>query len=395
MSQTIVNATYSGHFNKFTGNWNQVITHSSEGGGNGEIGGIKLRHPAYGDYWDEIGIGFAQFDTSGLPDNCTIHSAYFRCYFTLNNKSISGLGAALSFMTVGGIYNEAVDEFYSGNILGDPVEGYSSGVRNFPLSSPNSQISKVGWTKLHFGTGNVMSRISPGPAAPSNSDDFNVGGYDHGVQPAALVIVWTTPAVVTNGGASNVEHNSALLSGNVTDVGGGTVSERGFCWGLSVDPTIADSKASSPGQGGAFSVSATGLTKNTTYHIRPYVITENSIQYGPDSTFITDVEPTVVSVSITDLNVNQAVANGNVTSDGRGTVSERGFVLNKTGTPTIADTMIAYVSGGTGTYAITFPNLMPGTKYFVRPYAINGAGLAYGDEMTFITPGSALFMMMA
>lgn len=113
-------------------------------------------------------------------------------------------------------------------------------------------------------------------------------GFSGPPSTATLVITYTTPPIVTSANyAQNINVNSATLLGEVTDVGGGTVSSRGVCWSTSANPTTSSSKATSAGGLGQFQVNATGLYPGTLYHYRAFVTTENSTTYGSDKTFTT------------------------------------------------------------------------------------------------------------
>lgn len=71
-------------------------------------------------------------------------------------------------------------------------------------------------------------------------------------------------------------------------------------------------------------------------------------------------------------------------SDGGADVTERGVCWSTTQTPTIADGFT--VDGaGLGEFESVIENLTPNTKYYVRAYATNSAGTAYGDEVSFTT----------
>lgn len=70
--------------------------------------------------------------------------------------------------------------------------------------------------------------------------------------------------------------------------------------------------------------------------------------------------------------------------DGGGTVSVRGVCWNTTGTPTTADSKTEDGTGD-GAFTSTMTGLTQGTTYYVRAYATNEAGTAYGSQMTFRT----------
>ena len=69
-------------------------------------------------------------------------------------------------------------------------------------------------------------------------------------------------------------------------------------------------------------------------------------------------------------------------------ISSYGFVLNTTGTPTISDTKhqvgTTYTTTGTS-FSKDLTGLSAETTYYVRPYATNGNGTAYGTQTSFTT----------
>ena len=98
--------------------------------------------------------------------------------------------------------------------------------------------------------------------------------------------------------------------------------------------------------------------------------------------------PTVTTTVVSEIGQNTATGGGNVTSDGGASVIARGVCWSTCASPTIADN---YTSDGTGpgifTSAIT--GLTPNALYYVRAYATNSAGTAYGNEVNFTTVQSS------
>jgi hypothetical protein len=94
--------------------------------------------------------------------------------------------------------------------------------------------------------------------------------------------------------------------------------------------------------------------------------------------------PTVSTSSINQFTSSAALVGGNVTDDGGAPVSERGIVYNTTGTPTTADNKIT-IGSGTGAFSQHINGLNSNTIYYVRSYAINSAGTAYGAQQSFTT----------
>jgi|GEM_PF-2059363 len=93
---------------------------------------------------------------------------------------------------------------------------------------------------------------------------------------------------------------------------------------------------------------------------------------------------TVSSAALTDLTPTGATAGGTVEADGSSAVTARGVVWSKLATPTLSASKT--VDGaGSSTFSSTLAGLLPGTTYFVRAYATNAAGTAYGEEFSFTT----------
>ncbi|MGH7196108.1 MAG: DUF1566 domain-containing protein, partial [Candidatus Saccharimonadales bacterium] len=74
----------------------------------------------------------------------------------------------------------------------------------------------------------------------------------------------------------------------------------------------------------------------------------------------------------------------NVTSDGGDTVTQRGIVYSTSQNPTTANSKVTSGSG-TGSFTANMTGLAQSTTYYVRAYAINGAGTSYGNQVSFTT----------
>ena len=93
---------------------------------------------------------------------------------------------------------------------------------------------------------------------------------------------------------------------------------------------------------------------------------------------------TVTTDAASEITSNSATCGGNVTYDGNTTVTARGVCWSTSQSPTVAD---AHTEDGSGTGAFTssITGLEPNTTYYVRAYATNSAGTAYGEEVSFTT----------
>ncbi len=94
--------------------------------------------------------------------------------------------------------------------------------------------------------------------------------------------------------------------------------------------------------------------------------------------------PGVSTSSPSAVSISSATVGGNVSSDGGASVTERGVVWSTYSSPTLSDNRKA-VGSGTGSFSTTLTGLKASTKYYVRAYAINSVGTAYGSSYSFTT----------
>jgi hypothetical protein len=194
------------------------------------------------------------------------------------------------------------------------------------------------------------------------------------------------PPTVQTTAVSNITQTTASSGGNVTSNGGAAVTARGVCWSTSPNPTTADSHTTNGTGTGTFKSSITGLTPGTAYHVRAYAVNSAGTSYGSDRTFTTMpiIPPTVTTTAVSDITTTTASSGGNVTSGGGAAVTARGVCWNSSPNPTASDSLTTNGTG-TGMFTSSITGLTPDTTYFVRAYATNSAGTAYGNERTFTT----------
>jgi uncharacterized protein (TIGR02145 family) len=94
--------------------------------------------------------------------------------------------------------------------------------------------------------------------------------------------------------------------------------------------------------------------------------------------------PLVSTDSTGGITEKEATLYGNVVSNGGSTVTERGFCYSTSPNVDINDTKVTS-GAGTGSFNETLSGLQAGTTYYVKAYAINSAGTAYGDEVSLTT----------
>ncbi|TCO09863.1 hypothetical protein [Natronoflexus pectinivorans] len=184
-----------------------------------------------------------------------------------------------------------------------------------------------------------------------------------------------------------VAANSIKIRALIEDDMGTSVISRGVCWNTTGMPEIDDSFVEDEDGGiGEFVTTVSGLNSSTTYYFRAFAINSTGVSYGEEMVVETDAAELarVFAGGIESQTGITANYLGRVPNDGGSPVTSRGVSWSKEPNPTIEYNHI--IEGeGTGTYRTRIEWLEPNTKYYVRGFAINGEGIAYGPEITFTT----------
>lgn len=104
---------------------------------------------------------------------------------------------------------------------------------------------------------------------------------------------------------------------------------------------------------------------------------ESDDDVGTLAVIVTSVVDVVTPIS--------ATCSGNITAIENSAPTERGVCWSTEQTPDVTDNK---TSGGTGPgqFSYLMTGLTPQTTYYARAYAVNKAGTAYGEEISFTTP---------
>ena len=94
--------------------------------------------------------------------------------------------------------------------------------------------------------------------------------------------------------------------------------------------------------------------------------------------------PALTTTEISKITEATAQSGGNITSDAGSDVTSRGICWSSSPNPTIEDNKTSDAAG-TGVYTSKLTGLMQSTTYYVRAYATNKKGTAYGIQITFST----------
>lgn len=252
--------------------------------------------------------------------------------------------------------------------------------------NPNPTLSNSYVAASTGGTGAytvTLTGLSIGNTYYARAYATNMFGTTYGNQ-----IVFSTPTIpsVTTADLTALSGSSAAGGGEVTNSGGATVTARGLCWSTNQNPTINDNHTSNGIGVGSFTTTLTGLTPGVTYYVRAYATNLAGTGYGAQKSImvVANEMPVVETISVTDVVLSTAKFTGRVTSDGGYALSAKGFCWGTSPNPTISNNKTTFGSD-LGTFSSDIAGLAAGTTYYVRAYATNLAGTAYGVQLTFTT----------
>jgi len=176
------------------------------------------------------------------------------------------------------------------------------------------------------------------------------------------------------------------VSSRVTDLGGDRNVKYGFVYGTNPNPTMADkvwtdTKVTYLATWIDYNSIITNLTPNQVYHIRSFAQNALGLAYGPDlmATTTNLMVPVLDETTIVFEEFTWATVKSKLIKDGGSTILEAGFVYSTAPLPTIADQKaVCVVNPADNTISSKLDPLQDNTVYYVRSYAINASGIAYG-----------------
>ncbi|MCK4304505.1 MAG: PD40 domain-containing protein, partial [Candidatus Eisenbacteria sp.] len=253
----------------------------------------------------------ARYDNGGtytLEDANSTHKDLGACYspYTYARKLKVQAPASGATLTAGASYTLQVRAYSDGAIW----SGTSPSVTfHGPTPQTYSDLRDDGTAGDAVSGDGIYSRTI---TLPASSGDYTITAGAHSVEPGvtrqvssvpitATVMATGVPTVTTTA-VSSITSNSAFSGGNVTSNGGASVTARGVCWSTSANPTTSDNHTSDGTGTGSFTSSITGLSPNTTYHVRAYATNSVGTGYGSEETFTTTgtAPPATTNVQATD-----------------------------------------------------------------------------------------------
>ena len=301
------------------------------------------------------------------------------------NVDLNLTGITLTAKTSGGSGNNLISLAYQKNGVGAWVPFATAQTAN---SGGTTNINFGIFSQKFYSNNNYIIRMYVYAAGSGTTTSRTVRVKNVIINGNAVSPAGTPPTVATNTATATGRY-TATASGTLT-TGTLSINQSGICWSTVPNPTIASTTLTTNGPlvSGVINASLTGLSALTTYYIRAYATAESGVTYYGSELTITTFPPIVPVLTttspITNILSNRATAGGNISDSGGVAVSTRGVCWSTTTNPTITNSRTINGSG-IGLFTSQLTGLFPSTTYYVRAYAINNVGVAYGNEVQFIT----------
>ena len=275
------------------------------------------------------------------------------------------------------------------------TEGCGSSSTDYTTSGQASQTvpADYGWM-----TWNILTQVEWAQDNDENvlirvidtSEDVNYytsfstreGSYDPYIR-----ILYIQSPTVTTGTATSVLNTTATLGGTITDIGGDSVTTRGFKYGLTQTPTWDVHEDGTFGTG-SYTLGITSLTPGTEYWFRAYATNGAGTSYGSWVSFTTLDYPTITTIAASNVASTTARLNSGLEDDGGDPCTIK-FGWGLSSQSQVDDYDTTQTLGGTyttGSYPyLDVTDLVSGYTYYFRVKATNQIGTIEGSELSFNT----------
>ena len=188
---------------------------------------------------------------------------------------------------------------------------------------------------------------------------------------------------------SDVTGTSAVLNAEMSNFGNPRCTERGFVYSEKTNPDLESTiyKLTVPMTDEAtFSTALGDLDPEKTYYIRAYAINAISTVYSTNEIKLTlnPALPEITTDAVSEVSIAKGTAffNATIKNVGDPAYTERGFVYATTPSPTIYNEKVLVSGTGVGKYSAKVEGLEEGKIYYIRAFASNVKGTAYGEQVT-------------
>ena len=250
------------------------------------------------------------------------------------------------------------------------------------LRVENPKNDSKGDITMPFNYGDTMSYLGFAHLANQYFTSSPIVQAQHNSTLIPLTFTLPLPTVITEA-ATNITTTEVQLNGSVVEHPEYPVTERGFLFADNESLTEAVEYVAGLGSG-QFHHTITNLELTTRYYYRAYAQTAMGTTYGDVLYFNTHAElPEIHTLEVTNITNTSATCGGNVTGTGGTDVIAQGVCWSTSPNPTVSDNHTN--DPGMDIFTSHITGLTPSTTYYVRAYATNSAGTAYGEQRTFTT----------
>lgn len=263
---------------------NQVVSGSGGGAFNANItgltGGTTYYYKAYSYNTSGYAYGSVKsFTTTSIaPTVTTTSPASAVSYYTaivLGNVSSDG-GASVT------------EKGVCYNTTGNPTIADSKGTTGTGTGAISSNLTGLTANTLYYARAYATNSV----------------GTSYGAQITFTTAI-SSPLATTSPTVDEKTNTQAHVYGEITASGGATITERGFVYGLTSNPTTANSKVVIVGTTGEIDYLLTGLVPGTLYYVRAFATNSEGTGYGDNRSFTTlPNNPSNLSVTVTGKTVS-------------------------------------------------------------------------------------------
>lgn len=346
---------------------------------------------ASGNYMNrDVGMAAGQITTFNMRTS-VLGNLFFNCnssgagqMFRLESRSRTSSGFAsttswTSWSAPSGSFTAAANTWYKIMIKTTSATSATLYYEATTDKSPGSQPANTVGTYSYSNNGGYMGLVGDGGGGNTYFDNIITRTYASSDPTSAFGSEEDVPLgpIVTTNSMTNIEETTATAGGNVTDDGGLTVTERGICYNTTGSPTTADTKISTTGTTGSFSINLTGLTEGQQYYLKAYAINSDGTGYGSEVSFSTKADkPT----SFTTVEIHNRSISMSWT---KGAGAEKTLIRRKLGSYPTGTTDGDEVYFDTGT-SVEDSSLTANTQYFYRAWGWD-ENAGYSDEYSDLT----------
>ena len=179
---------------------------------------------------------------------------------------------------------------------------------------------------------------------------------------------------------SNITTTSVVLNGMILDQGDSGVTECGFYYGISENPSTKKKLNNNTDE---LKLSLTELAEGTTYYYKAYAINSKGMAYGEVLNFTTLPNIEFSNVSVSNITPTTASVVYSISLAGK-TITETGVEYSTQSNFNNAVQSIGSIVHGT--VSIELSSLSENTQYYIRPYTIlNSSYKTVGNRVSFGT----------